>query len=343
MKILHRLGFFHMFISSEFFNFDEIIEVKKWWKDYFTFNKKERIGIIVLLVLIGMVWILPEIFKKPIPLEPLVQLDAAIKDSQQVFIPHKGQQLDKGKVVPKVIKPFPFDPNTIDAKGWEALGLQAKTISTIQHYIEKGGRFRQPDDLRRIYGIHSDLADQLVPFVHIPASNNTKGPPYKRDTGFVNRKWHRDTAGSTNNRVPYKRKWEIIDINLADSIAFVSLPGIGPTLAQRIIRFRDNLGGFFSLSQILEVYGIKDSVFQLIQPRMACTGNVHKISINRADFTILNAHPYINFQEAKAIVNFRAQHGNFKQPEELLQLILLNDQWLQKIKPYLNFETDIQK
>jgi DNA uptake protein ComE-like DNA-binding protein len=325
-----------------FFIFVEIIEVKKWWKDYFIFSKKERIGIIVLLVLIGLVWVLPEIFKKPILLKPLVQLDAATIDSQQVFVPNKGQQLDKGKNISKVIKPFPFDPNTIDAKGWEALGLQPKTISTIQHYIEKGGRFRQPDDLRRIYGIHSDLADQLIPFIDIPSSNHSKRPSYKRDTGFVSRKWYKDTVGSTYNKVPFKRKWETIDINLADSIAFVSLPGIGPTLAQRIIRFRDNLGGFFTINQILEVYGIKDSVFQLIQPRLACTGIMHKISINQADVNTLNKHPYINFQEAKAIVNFRAQHGYFKQPDELLQLILLNDQWLQKIKPYLNFETGTQ-
>jgi len=325
-----------------FFIFVEIIEVKKWWKDYFTFSKKERIGIIVLLLLIVLVWILPEIFRKPIPLEPLVQLDAAIKDSHQVFVPHKGEQLDKDNVFPKVIKPFPFNPNTIDAKGWQALGLQPKTISTIQHYIEKGGRFRQPEDLRRIYGIHSDLADQLIPFVNIPSSNNSKRPSYKRDTGFGSRKWYKDTVGSTYNKVPYKRKWETIDINLADSIAFVSLPGIGPTLAQRIIRFRDNLGGFLTINQILEVYGIKDSVFQLIQPRLACTGIMHKISINQADVNTLNKHPYINFQEAKAIVNFRAQHGYFKQPDELLQLILLNDQWLQKIKPYLNFETGTQ-
>ncbi len=325
-----------------FFNFVEIIEVKNWWKDYFTFSKKERIGIIVLLVLIGLVWVLPEIFKKPILLKPLVQLDAATIDSQQVFVPNKGQQLDKGKNISKVIKPFPFDPNTIDAKGWQALGLQSKTISTIQHYIEKGGRFRQPEDLRRIYGIHSDLADQLIPFIDIPSSNHSKRPSYKRDTGFVSRKWYKDTVGSTYNKVPYKRKWETIDINLADSIAFVSLPGIGPTLAQRIIRFRDNLGGFLTINQILEVYGIKDSVFQLIQPRLACTGIMHKISINQADVNTLNKHPYINFQEAKAIVNFRAQHGYFKQPDELLQLILLNDQWLQKIKPYLNFETGTQ-
>ena len=80
----------------------------------------------------------------------------------------------------------------------------------------------------------------------------------------------------------------------------------------------------------------------MIQPRLACTGILHKISINQADVNTLNKHPYINFQEAKSIINFRAQHGYFKQPDELLQLILLNDQWLQKIKPYLNFEMAIQ-
>lgn len=342
MKILHRSDFFYMFISNDLFIFVEIIEVKKWWKDYFTFSKKERIGIIVLLVLIGMVWILPEIFKKPIPLAPLVQLDAITSDSQNFFVPHKDQQWGKGKMIPKAVKPFLFDPNTIDTEGWLALGLQPKTISTIQHFIEKGGRFRQPDDLRRIYGIHSDLADQLIPFVDIPSSNHSKRPSYKRESGFVSRKWYKDTLASTYNKVPYKRKWETIDINLADSIAFESLPGIGPTLAQRIVRFRDNLGGFFTINQILEIYGMKDSVFQLIQPRLACTGNVQRILINQADVNTLNKHPYINFQEAKAIVNFRAQHGYVKQPDELLQLILLNDQWLQKIKPYLNFETGIQ-
>lgn len=322
--------------------------MKKWWIDYFTFSKKERIGVIVLLILIGLVWILPVLFKKSTSIEPFVQLEAAVSDSHQVVVPNKSATLTRENVNIAAIKPFLFDPNTIDDNGWLALGLQPKTIATIQHYKEKGGHFRKPDDIRRIYGIRNDLANLLVPFVRILSENHVQRQPHNKFISFDNRKIYKDTIRFSNKSIPYSRKYErskleSIDINIADSMAFVSLPGIGPTLAQRIMRFRDNLGGFYSLNQLLEVYGIKDSVYQLIQPRLTCTVNVQKILINQADFNALNKHPYISYQEAKAIVNFRMQHSYFKQPADLLQLVLLNEQWLQKVNPYLSFETDTEK
>src|SRR5205085_1585382 len=143
---------------------------------------------------------------------------------------------------------FPFDPNTLDAAGWEKLGIRARTIQTIQNFIAKGYEFRKPDDIRRIYGLEKAEADRLVPYVRISQ---------KEAAVTVFEKRPNPTAKTEFERHAFK----IIDINAADTTEFISLPGIGSKLATRIVRFRERLGGFSTVDQLGETYGIPDSTF----------------------------------------------------------------------------------
>jgi DNA uptake protein ComE-like DNA-binding protein len=129
-----------------------------------------------------------------------------------------------------------------------------------------------------------------------------------------------------------------VDLSLADTTALIALPGIGPTLARRIIQFRDKCGGFYSPEQVAEVYGLQDSVFQLIKPYLTIAEpNPRKLTLNELGIDSLAAHPYITYSEARAIVKYREQHGPFRQEEELLKIALLTPEWLRKVGPYLQF------
>jgi competence ComEA-like helix-hairpin-helix protein len=133
----------------------------------------------------------------------------------------------------------------------------------------------------------------------------------------------------------------VIDINLADTTAFISLPGIGSRLANRIVNFRDKLGGFYSVQQVGETFGLPDSTFQLIKPRLQYTPvTVKKININTADTGTLKGHPYIRWKIANAIVQYRQQHGAFHSAEELLQIVLITPELFQKILPYLTVQSE---
>ena len=221
---------------------------------------------------------------------------------------------------------FYFDPNTIPATNWKRLGLRDKTIQTIQNYLSKGGHFSKPEDLQRIYGLHKDEYERLFPYVKIesktlvaneqPVSSKPNSEPQPAKT-FTN-------------------KYSAIDINTADTSAFISLPGIGSKLALRIVTFRDKLGGFYSIDQIGETYGLPDSTFQKIKQYLKLNNaSVKKININTATIDELKAHPYIKFSLANPIVAYRNEHGPFSKVEDIKKVMAVTDEIYKKIAPYL--------
>jgi competence ComEA-like helix-hairpin-helix protein len=131
----------------------------------------------------------------------------------------------------------------------------------------------------------------------------------------------------------------MVDINSADSIAWESLPGIGVKLAARIVKFREALGGFNSIDQLREVYGIDDSLFTKIGPALQFSSGIfRKVRINYWETDSLDMHPYIQKHEARAIVKYRSQHGLFHDADELGKINLLSQEWIERLKPYITLE-----
>jgi len=303
-------------------------------KDYFAFTKKERAGILMLLGLIATGILVPYFFDTPDPSAEITVEAIRLQQAQ-----HEQAASDQGghlRFQPKLpalkvgyYKPgqepamtalFPFDPNTLDAAGWKKLGLDDHMITTIQHYKAKGGQFRKAADLQRIYGFKQADFDRLAPYIKIAAAAPfvyAARPPVK----YV------------------KAPPVIIDINQADTTAFIALPGIGNKLASRIVNFRTKLGGFVSVQQVGETFGLPDSTFQLIKPRLQCAPvALQKININTADANTLKQHPYIRWNIANAIVQYRQQHGVFRSREELQQIVLITPELFQKIVDYITVE-----
>lgn len=130
------------------------------------------------------------------------------------------------------------------------------------------------------------------------------------------------------NRIPFSE---------ADSVTLQIVPGIGQATAGRIIKYRENLGGFHSKNQIQEVFGVKsetaDAVWEYFEfdPKI-----LRKLKINTATLEELAKHPYISYGEAKVLVAFRNQHGEFTAAEDLLKVKIFKAEWVEKIKPYLD-------
>lgn len=166
-----------------------------------------------------------------------------------------------------------------------------------------------------------------------------KRPRYHRDSASRKSGW-RDSAfrktDSTWKKTWVKKTAEIININTADSAEWERLPYIGSGYAGRIVRFRERLGGFHSVIQVSETYGLPDSVFNKIQPLLRL-GNesLRKIDVNDTDEKSLANHPYINTKLARAIIRFRSANGRFRQVEDLKRLPLVNDSIYRKIEKYL--------
>ncbi|RYD77100.1 MAG: helix-hairpin-helix domain-containing protein, partial [Sphingobacteriales bacterium] len=161
---------------------------------YLNFTRKERRGSLVLLFIAGLLCSVPFIFPliaKKNMLQP-TSIDSSLAKLQsqktagnikeRAFYEEDKRPYDhpssrynnqpeksKGQL-------FYFDPNTVSEEGWKKLGLRDKTIATILNYRNKGGKFKQPEDIKKIWGLFPDEAERLMPFVNIAASNG--GPSY---------------------------------------------------------------------------------------------------------------------------------------------------------------------
>ena len=327
------------------------------WKtiveDYFTFSKPQRRSILLAVSLIIICLTVRFSYSyffsvKTVPVdsaflqqaERLTRPDTTQKNYPYSRHNYTGNEEDAGYREPYRNNPsktytakgelFPFDPNTLNADGWHRLGLRDKTIATIQNYLSKGGKFRRPEDIKRIYGLFPDQAERLLPYVRI-AEESSETPA----KDYVKREYVKKEAYT-----PYKSAAPVmIDINLADTAAFIALPGIGSKLAGRIVNFRERLGGFYSIDQVGETYGLPDSVFQKIKGRLAAgNAELRKININTADATLLKANPYIKWNVANAIVQYRSQHGQYTSVDDLKKIAIIDEPLFAKLHPYLTVE-----
>jgi competence protein ComEA len=319
--------------------------MKRKWnhfvKDYLTFTLKERVGLILIVTIILAVIYLPFPKKKVLPIDQSsIQQDLGdLKIYAESSKPYKGRQFDGADDNPeftaapsyKMEKPltgtlFAFDPNTLDAAGWERLGVRERTVQTIMKLVGKGFKFRKPEDIKKIYGLRPGEADRLLPYVRI-----AEAPVKEQGIGIAK-------VGGDNftERPITPRSIAIIDVNEADTSAFITLPGIGSKRAIQIINFREKLGGFYSVSQVSETYSLPDSIFQKIKERLVCKApRLRMININTADATLLKSHPYLKWNIVNAIIAYRQQHGNYKQTSDLKKINILTDELFDKIEPYL--------
>jgi competence protein ComEA len=320
-------------------------------KDYLTFTRKERIGIFALVVLIVAIWFLPAIIGSRIS-TGLIKADTSwmaaakqleIKDSlpdrknnYQTYADGDGNSyafdrrtynnssFSKGEL-------FYFDPNTLSAEGWKKLGLREKTIGTILNYLGKGGHFYKSADLQKIYGLFPNEFERIEPYIRIENTERQSDFAYKQS----NENFSSEKAPSLTKTSRYKN----VDINSADTASLISLPGIGSKLAARIVAFRDKLGGFYSVDQIKETYGLPDSSFQKVKQYMNISNiSVKKININTATKDEMKMHPYIKWNLANAIVEYRNQHGEYKMTEDVKKIMLVTEDIYSKVSPYLSVQ-----
>jgi competence protein ComEA len=329
--------------------------------DYLTFTKKERRGIMVLLAIIFLLLLLPYFIQHYLPnknaiidtnLQQQIAQLQIVKDTNEARSNYKNNYNHESRFVdfsPKWknyasnIKGelFNFNPNTLDVAGWQKLGVSEKTASTIVKYTSKGGAFRTPEDISKIWGLSDDMVERLLPYVQISETNSgntyTNNYPnnytkkeYKKDSNFNNATYQNNTTTYSKNIGTL-----LLDINTADTIAWKKLPGIGSKLSERIILYRNKLGGFNNINQIAETFGLPDSTFQKIKANLVFKPmELAKVNINASTITML-LHPYITKSLANNILQYKAQHGNYTNIEELKKLALMDDATYQKLAPYI--------
>lgn len=295
--------------------------------DFFHFNKQERNGVFVLCIIIVLLFIF-RLFMPYLLGEDEVDLTISNSTfSEEVYEKthvdnHKDEHLTDKLFTTKEL--FVFNPNTISMEDAIKLGFSKKLSTTLIKFRSKGGKFYKPEDLKKLYGLTPKLYNELESYILIPETVNSFKPDSVK-------------SGISSFYEKKPKIQHLLELNTADSLSIVYLKGVGPGFTKRIIKYRTMLGGFHSISQLKEVYGMTDSLYKSLISQITLDAKVITfIPINAIDFNSLRKHPYFNFQTAQAIINYRLKHG--KLTEAIIKSIgIFNEEKLNLILPYLNY------
>lgn len=299
-------------------------------KEFFGFSKKELNGLLIFCFIILLVALAPYLYSY---LHPPQQYDystfakkvASFRASakEKPVYSYRNFKTRNPTAFDKTSAPdlFSFNPNGLSNALWKKLGLSQRQINVIKNFEAKGGKFYRKEDLKKIYSIKADQYLMLEPYINIP---ERVYPPYP--TSF-------------EKKAAAVKVLRVIELNGADSIQLESVNGIGPAFASRIIKYRNRLGGFYRKEQIKEVYGLDSLFYEKLQNQLTVNpSSIQRILINNATFADLKRHPYLNYKQMNAIIQYRKQHGVYKSLNDLKRVVILDEEVLNRLAPYLSFE-----
>ncbi len=305
--------------------------MNKQLNSFFSFSKKELNGILILLFLVSLILAFPfcyRLFDKPEQYD-LTQFQEEIALFKASAVKsNKNYASFRDQTDERIINAqyFKFDPNSASSSELHRLGLSQKQIRVVKNYLAKGGRFYKTEDFKKIYSISEAQYTVLEPFIQIIQNKGFSS----REQKLPEDKDHVSKLGNSTL---------IVELNTADSVMLDQLRGIGPAFASRIIRFRNRLGGFYRKEQLKEVYGMDSLRYSQIENQLVVNASsVNRLNLNKATFEELRHHPYLTFKQINAIIQYRKQHGDYASADDLRKVLILNEEIIRKIEPYLSFD-----
>jgi DNA uptake protein ComE-like DNA-binding protein len=286
---------------------------------YFNFSRSQRtaifflFGIIVILQLIYFFADFSSFSKVSPEKEKWLSLQSQIDSMKQ----------DKLNYVPKI---YPFNPNFItDYKGYK-LGMSVPEIDRLLAFRKENKYVNSAKEFQAVTKVSDSLLSAISPYFKFPDWVNKKKE-------FKNYKNYPNTAFAK------KEKIVIIDINKATQEELIKIYGIGEAISLRILKFKESLGGFVSMEQMKDVWGLSPEVIENLNShfKVSALPNVKKVDINNASIKELSQFPYFNYQIAKQIVTFRSMNGDIKNIDDLTKIKGLSIDKANIIVLYLDF------
>ncbi|MBR1932080.1 MAG: helix-hairpin-helix domain-containing protein [Prevotella sp.] len=255
--------------------------------------------------------------------EPLAEADSTFTPVQQPQAQHAHAPYSQP--VAHRAERFPFDPNTADSTQLLRLGLQPWQVRNIYKYRAAGGIYRHKEDFAHLYGLTAKEYRELEPYIRISADYQPASTLLKEEAA----------PGRDTLRYPVKlSEGETVDLCLADTTLLRKVPGIGSYFALRIVQYGERLGGYVSIDQLDEIddFPMESKKFLTIG-----TPSVRKLNLNRLSLQELKHHPYLNYYQARDIVDFRRQQGPLKSLADLRLLRDFPPEALDRLQPYVEF------
>ena len=301
--------------------------MKKYRQIYLFLTLEQWLGLALLVILV-MGTLLAVSHFQPEQEEPTAWANDSTKT---LFTAHQTQQdsLRKAqwkKTYPRdtiEIRMQAFDPNTADSSTLVHVGFKPWQAKNLLKYRSKGGRYRQPDDLKKLYGMTDSMYQALTPYIHIAREEGQR---------------HTDSVQLDSIPKWPLKKDTILNLRTADTTELKLLRGIGSYRARQIVNYREQLGGFTHIEQVLEAKGMQHFPDTILQHFFIDTIIIEPIDINRVSAQRLARHPYLRFEQAQAIYQLRKRKMHLDSIPQLLEITDFSAETLQKLAPYLKFD-----
>ena len=251
------------------------------------------------------------------------------------------------------VETFPFDPNTADSTTLLRLGLAPWQVRAIYRYRAKHGRYHSPEDFQRLPGMTGELWERLGPQVRIaecfrllepkPRSLQPRAPQRLPDKPLPSDSMARpDSVASrpivsadTVARIEKLQPGTLVDINTADTNELKRIPGVASYRARKIVEYRQQLGGYVAVEQVMEAAKMPDELLAWVSVSAQPT---RKLDVNHLSVQRLMRHPYVSFYQARDIVEYRRKHGPLTSLDELSLLDTFPPEAIERLRPYVEFK-----
>jgi competence ComEA-like helix-hairpin-helix protein len=305
--------------------------MKKQRKIYFLLTAEQWLGVVLLAALVIGTLIAVKHFQP----EKKVEVSWTNDSTQTAFANYQAKEdsIRKSQWKKKYpreaieIRMQEFDPNTVDSSTLVHLGLKPWQAKNMMKYRAAGGKYRKAEDLKKLYGMTDSMYHALAPYIHIARE--------EKDSLKVD---------SVHTHTDYLPKWPekkdtILNLRTADTTELKMIRGIGSYRAKQIVRYREQLGGFVSVEQLLEVKGMEDLASDsILQHFVLDSVTVQQVNVNQAGVQRLAQHPYLRFEQAKALYELRRKKIRLHSIQDLEAIECIDAKTLEKIAPYLNFD-----
>ena len=295
---------------------------------YFVMTAEQWLGLVVLVVLVVGTLMVVKRFQPPKEDETVWVNDST--KSQFADYQEKQDSIRKTQWRKQrdtiAIRMEVFDPNTADSSTLVHLGFKPWQAKNMVKYRAAGGKYRKPEDLKKLYGMTDSMYQALTPYIYIAREEV-------------------DSVAVDSLRKDSLPRWEkenkdtILNLRTADTVELKMIHGIGSYRARQIVRYREQLGGFVSVEQVLEAKGMENvDADSLLAHFWIDSVKIEAMNVNSVGVQRLSRHPYLRFEQAQAIYELRRKKIRLDSIQQLQQIECISAETLEKIAPYLNFD-----
>ncbi len=304
-------------------------EMKNPFKDIFYFSMGDRRAIVALgciaVFAVGVVMVVDAWKEK----------EGNVKTGEKVAVDVEEKE-ERGEVVMRM-----FDPNTVDSLTLIGFGLKPWKVRNFLHYRAAGKVFRSAEEMGKTHGWTEEDVEKVREYVRVDEEygkgKRLFGGTEKGQPGWEgrNEKYGKDGKRWDDWKSNKFHTLTKVDVNTADTAMLRRIPGVGAKISEAIVRYREKLGGFYSVEQLREIKMVSPELLEWME---VSSPNVQKIPVNEASFQALNSHPYISYEQTKALLQYIRLYGKVKDEQALLETGIFTKEDVERLKPYLVYE-----